>query len=175
MSAARAIELAAIRGAIRGAGLRCTAPRVAVLDLLHRTVGPATRNDLAAALMPLGFDGATVYRNLRDLTAVSMVVCVDLGDHVRRYELRPAGTAAGHPHFVCTICGAISCLTSGDVKVTVRRAARQRLQVADVAHFVLHGICDGCESVARTAADGVAGGRTRRIGARWRRTKSRTT
>lgn len=174
MSPERDHELAAIRGAIRGAGLRCTAPRVAVLDLLRRTAGPATRSALAAALIPLGFDGSTVYRNLRDLITASIVACVDLGDRVHRYELRPPGTVGDHPHFVCTLCGAIACLNRLDVKVTVGRDARQRLKVADVAPFVLRGICRGCESAARDGDD-AARGRMPRAGANPPRTRPRTT
>jgi Fur family transcriptional regulator, ferric uptake regulator len=144
VSSARDVELTAIRRAIRSAGLRCTAPRVAVLDLLQRLAVPTPRRDVAAALAPLGFDGATVYRNLRDLSAVAMVACVDLGDHVRRYELRRPGGA--HPYFVCTTCGAISRLTGANVALTVARGVRRRLPVAEVAQVILRGTCTECRA-----------------------------
>jgi Fur family ferric uptake transcriptional regulator len=161
------VELAAIRAAIRSAGLRFTAPRIAVLDLLQRIPVPAPRGDLAAALPPLGFDGATVYRNLRDLTAVAMVACVDLGDHVRRYELRRPGAA--HPYFVCTTCGGISRLTGANVELTFAPGARRRLPVADVAQVVIRGTCTKCSArPARAKADPRDGPR-----ARWRRARTR--
>ncbi|MBY0278763.1 transcriptional repressor [Candidatus Binatia bacterium] len=147
MTPARQVELAAIRLAIRTAGLRCTAPRVAVLDRLRQIAAPITRKGLVAALMPLGFDGTTIYRNLKDLADVSIVVCLDLGDHVRRYEVRARGAAQGHPHFVCTGCGNAWCLSDREVKVEIRA---RRVHVGQVSEVLIRGKCERCRSARRT-------------------------
>jgi len=158
MPAARDVELAAIRGAIHRAGLRCTAPRIAVLDRLRQIAAPVTRKTLAAALSPLGFNGASIYRNLKDLTDVAMVVCLDLGDHVRRYEVSSPGATGIHPHFVCTACSKIFCLTGRDVKVTLMRGARHgHVHVASVSQLLIRGTCKRCASASRARPRGAPG------------------
>ena len=53
-----------VRRRIRGAGLRCTAARVAVLRHLETAPGPRTHAEVSESLDSLGFDRATIYRNL---------------------------------------------------------------------------------------------------------------
>src|SRR5262245_17344822 len=103
----------ALRSRIRSAGLRSTPARLAVLRALERRTTPATHADLAQELVPLGFDKATVYRNLIDLTDAGMLARTELGDHVWRFELRrPASDrhTGEHPHFLCVDCGEVACL-----------------------------------------------------------------
>lgn len=106
---------------IRGAGLRCTRARVAVLEHLATARGPKTHAEVADALDDRGFDRATIYRNLTELTAARLVARVELGDHVWRFELaraaKPGAKGDDHPHFVCTSCGDVACLD--DVKVSI--------------------------------------------------------
>jgi Fur family ferric uptake transcriptional regulator len=106
---------------IRGAGLRCTQARVAVLSHLAAVRGPRTHAEVADALADRGFDRATIYRNLTELTAARLVARVELGDHVWRFEIaraaKPGAKGDDHPHFVCTTCGDVSCLD--DVKVSI--------------------------------------------------------
>lgn len=84
--------------------------------------GPRTHAEVADALADRGFDRATIYRNLIELTEAAILARVDLGDHVWRFELRahdPAGRhAESHPHFVCTSCGEVSCLDDVTVEIT---------------------------------------------------------
>src|SRR4051812_24845920 len=72
---------------LRGAGLRRTGPRVAVLERLEAATAPLSHGEVAAMLTPAGFDRATVYRNLIDLVKKGLVRRADLGDHVWRFEL----------------------------------------------------------------------------------------
>ena len=80
--------LAEIRSEIRGAGMRSTAPRISVLERLRRAVAPLSHAEITEELVPLGFDRATIYRNLVDLAEAGLVSRVELGDHVWRYEIR---------------------------------------------------------------------------------------
>ena len=79
-----------VRKVIRDAGLRVTAPRVAVMLRVEQTQGPVTHADIADALSPQGWDRATIYRNLTDLTEAGLLRRTDMGDHVWRFELAPA-------------------------------------------------------------------------------------
>ncbi len=130
---------------IRGAGLRATAPRRAVLRLLSAWARPATHAEVSEALAADSWDRATVYRNLCDLAEAGLLSRSDMGDHVWRFELSrpeasPADHPSAHPHFVCNTCGAVSCLPDLPLPIehvpAAVRAGRVEVRV--------HGICDGC-------------------------------
>lgn len=140
-----AFDLGALAATLRQAGLRRTGPRVAVLARLSQADSPMTHGALADELQHLGFDRATIYRNLIDLTEAGLLNRSDHGDHVWRFELR--GVAARHrevhPHLVCTECGGVSCLTDIDVKITAVRGASLRLRPQEL-EVQLRGRCERC-------------------------------
>lgn len=144
--AKKVTAVAEIRTAIRAAGMRSTAPRVSVLERLRRADAPLSHAELTEELLPLGFDRATIYRNLVDLAEAGLVSRVELGDHVWRYEVRSAAPREGegeHPHFVCNDCGTVSCLPS--VSVDIRPApGSRRSVVAEISDVVLKGRCESC-------------------------------
>lgn len=135
-----------IRNEIRAAGMRSTAPRISVLERLRRADSPLSHAEITEELLPLGFDRATIYRNLVDLAEAGLVSRVELGDHVWRYEVRgpePREGEGEHPHFVCNDCGTVSCLPT--VSVDIRPApGSRRSPVAEVSDIVLKGRCESC-------------------------------
>jgi Fur family ferric uptake transcriptional regulator len=156
----------AVKACIRQAGLRCTPARVAVMQHLDRAHGPRTHAEVAESLADHGFDRATIYRNLIELTEAKLVNRVELGDHVWRFERKraatgPAGRAEDHPHFVCTTCGEVSCLDDVDVAITPKHPAagrggkaagraagkaapRKQRGIREVTEVLLKGRCDSC-------------------------------
>src|SRR5262245_33413425 len=63
MSAAQQTgDLAAIRERLRGAGLRCTSARLAVMRELAGAGSPVSHAEIADKLAPFGLDKATVFR-----------------------------------------------------------------------------------------------------------------
>ena len=118
-----------LKGLVRGAGLRCTTARLAVLEHLLAATGPQTHAEVSESLDHRGFDRATIYRNLTELTEAKLVTRVDLGDHVWRFEAKrhaggeSHGHGGDHPHFVCTSCGEVSCLDDVQVAITQRPGA----------------------------------------------------
>ena len=153
----------ACRARIRAAGLRCTAARLAVLEHLEAARGPRTHADVSAALASRGFDRATIYRNLTELTEAQLLDRVELGDHVWRFEIRRhhdhGGKDRGHPHFLCTTCGEVSCLDDVDVAITPKPGARpagrsvkktdvtgsRRRGIRSVSEVLLKGTCEQCD------------------------------
>lgn len=137
-----------IRNEIRAAGMRSTAPRISVLERLRRAHAPLSHADITEELLPLGFDRATIYRNLVDLAEAGLISRVELGDHVWRYEVRGRGQAprdgeGEHPHFVCNDCGTVACLPT--VSVAIHPApGTHRSPVAAVSDIVLKGRCESC-------------------------------
>lgn len=144
-TAIRTLSTDDARARLRASGLRTTAPRLAVLLRLEEEDAPRSHGELCEALASLGFDRATVYRNLVDLTEAGLVERTDLGDRVWRFEAkraRPATskTAAKRPaaRFVCADCGAV--LRLDDVRVDVRGPHAD----ARVDEILLRGRCRRC-------------------------------
>jgi Fur family ferric uptake transcriptional regulator len=131
------------RAAIRDAGLRCTASRLAVLELLEQAKSPLSHAELADDLTPLGFDKATVFRNLVDLTDANLLSRTELGDHVWRFELKKPTDPddGGHPHFVCVDCGGVTCLSDVEFNTATKRRAGQ---IGQVTEILLKGYCNSC-------------------------------
>ncbi|MEM6928457.1 MAG: transcriptional repressor [Myxococcota bacterium] len=128
---------------IREAKLRATASRVAVLRLLHGTSSPTSHPEICEALQSDGWDRATLFRNLVDLTKAGILRKRDLGDRLWRYELASASEdAAEHPHFLCTVCGDVSCLPEIDVAM-LAGSGPQSLRTGQV-EIQFRGTCDAC-------------------------------
>jgi Fur family transcriptional regulator, ferric uptake regulator len=125
-------------------GLRATTARLAVLALLDQVSRPLSHLDVTNALDGHGFDRATLYRNLMDLTRVGLVRRTELGDRVWRFQVVDAAHASvTHPHFVCTTCGEVQCLPAQAVAFSVEGKGPQALRRGDV-EVQLRGICDRC-------------------------------
>jgi Fur family ferric uptake transcriptional regulator len=142
-SEANDIELA--REILRAAGLRSTPARIAVLIALQKGNKPQTHAELSERLVPLGFDKATVFRNLTDLTDVELVSRTELGDHVWRFEIRdPNHDRSSHPHFVCVDCGTVSCMEGMSLPDDKQRKS---LNISRISEILVKGHCLVCEPV----------------------------
>jgi len=135
------------RKLIREAGLRSTPARISVINALKRAAKPQTHAELSDQLVPLGFDKATVFRNLTDLAEAELVLRTELGDHVWRFELRdPSHDRSSHPHFVCVDCGSVSCIEEMALpSPTVRRS----LNMARISEVLVKGHCGVCEAARK--------------------------
>ncbi len=133
-----------VRDLIRGAGLRSTGPRVAVLRVLSASRTPLSHGEVAEKVEGDGLDKATVYRNLIDLAEVGILRRSDLGDHVWRFEIRREGAehAGEHPHFMCVDCGSVECMP--DAQPSLEAAKKAARAVGDVAEILLKGHCADC-------------------------------
>lgn len=138
------IDLDAIRQLLRASGLRATPARIAILDFLNRCDHPATHHEVAEDLTGSGFDKSTILRALAELTRVSLLRRLELGDRIWRFErLGNRGRfSAGHPHLLCIGCGSVQCLSDDQVEL---KASRSVGRIEDV---LLKGHCGGCRSDA---------------------------
>lgn len=102
--------------------------------------------EIFEALEEKGFDRATIYRNLIDLTEVGLLLRTDVGDHVWRFELRresQRGHQSEHPHFMCTDCGEVACLPDVNVRISPARGMPRALAAKNVV-IQMKGLCDRC-------------------------------
>jgi Fur family ferric uptake transcriptional regulator len=142
------------RRLLRGAGLRVTAPRLAVLEWLalhpHQTAEQIT----VAARERLGaVSTQAVYDVLNTFTREGLVRKIEPAGHAARFETR---TGDNHHHVVCRQCG-----HTDDVDCVV--GAAPCLDPSDALGFVLDeaevmfwGLCPGCQQgpdVARQLVD----------------------
>jgi Fur family ferric uptake transcriptional regulator len=134
-----------LRTRLRGAGLRATGARVSVLRALEGRGTPSSHMEVFGDLREAGWDRATLYRNLVDLTEAGLLRRVDLGDHVWRFELASAPPDAGHdaehPHFLCTRCGDVACLP--EVRVEAPNGLGPATMAAGVS-IQFRGVCTRC-------------------------------
>jgi Fur family ferric uptake transcriptional regulator len=95
-----------------------------------------------------GWDPATVYRILSDLTEVELLRRMDLGDHIWRFELIDECRTIqdDHAHFLCTDCGIVTCLPEVELRTTSGHALPAALLGAEL-HLKVTGRCNQCISV----------------------------
>lgn len=133
-----------VRTLLKQHGLRATAPRIAVLVVLHEHGRPMTHEQVMEALPQGVHDKASIWRILADLAEIDVLSRMDLGDRVWRYELRDACRAVtdDHAHFLCEDCGEVSCLPPIEIRALdgalppALRGAAFRVRVA--------GTCASC-------------------------------
>ena len=134
-----------VRERLRVAGLRCTAARLWVMQHLVDAHSQLTHAQVADSLEPSGFDRATIYRNLIELTEAGLLSRIELGDHVWRFEVRRVGAAASldHPHFVCVQCGDVACLPTLSVNVKPAPGTKKS-PIGEITEVLLKGRCEQC-------------------------------
>lgn len=139
-------DVRALKQRLRDAGLRGTSARVSVLRSLIAAEAPLSHADVYEQVARLGFDRATTYRNLMDLSESGLARRTDHGDHVWRFELvdDDGHEAELHPHFLCNECGSVECLPESAIAVRGRKGVPRSLRKRDV-EIQVRGVCDSCD------------------------------
>jgi Fe2+ or Zn2+ uptake regulation protein len=131
---------------LRGAALRVTRPRLAVLSAVHEhphadtaSIIAAVRNDLADV------SHQAVYDVLRALTAAGLVRCIEPPGSVARYEAR---VGDNHHHIVCRSCGAIADVDCAVGPAPCLTPSNDHGFVVDEAEVVYRGLCPACSTTS---------------------------
>ena len=138
---------------LRGASLRVTSPRVAVLaavqDHPHAdtdAIAGAVREDLGVVVSL-----QAVYDVLRVLTAAGLVRRIQPAGSAARYEVR---VGDNHHHVVCRSCGAIAdvdCAVGYTPCLTASDDSGYEIGEAEVIYW---GRCPGCAAAAPAGSGG---------------------
>ena len=125
---------------LKSAGLRITYNRIEILKFLIERGRPLSHAEVHDALPDM--DRVTLYRTLASLVARGVSHQVQGPDGAWRFcSHKPGdGCPGNHPHFLCSSCGTMTCLTD------------QRLARVDVPdgyevegkQLVVYGICSRC-------------------------------
>ncbi|WP_280233338.1 Fur family transcriptional regulator [Nocardia cyriacigeorgica] len=134
------------RRLLRAHGLRCTAPRVAVLGTLarDREHGHLTVAQIQRRLADTGHDvdPTTVYRTVSTLLDADVLHALIIDDRVTSYGL----TDIPHHHAVCTHCGAITEVPADHLTTALAEARLgSSFALPDTAGLTLHGLCPTCQ------------------------------
>ncbi|HEY8479882.1 MAG TPA: Fur family transcriptional regulator [Spirillospora sp.] len=133
---------------LRGAGLRVTRPRVAVLGVVHAHPHAGTETIIEAVRRELPkVSHQAVYDSLRALTAAGLVRRIQPSGSVARYEAR---VGDNHHHVVCRSCGVIADVDCAVGDVPCLTASDDRGFVIDEAEVVYWGLCPDCSTVNRS-------------------------
>src|SRR4051794_15909639 len=133
-----------LEGMLRGASLRITRPRVAVLATVHDHPHADTHTIISHVRGELGdVSQQAVYDVLRALTDARLVRRIHLPSSVARYESR---VADNHHHVVCRSCGAIADVDCAVGHVPCLTAAEDHGFEIDEAEVVYWGWCPECRA-----------------------------
>jgi Fur family ferric uptake transcriptional regulator len=136
---------------LRGASLRVTRPRVAVLAAVHGHPHADTSAILGVVRERLGeVSHQAVYDVLRALTDAGLVRRIHPPGSVARYESR---VGDNHHHVVCRSCGAIADVDCAVGAAPCLTATEHHGYAIDEAEVIYWGVCPGCSAAtAATAA-----------------------
>ena len=133
---------------LRGASLRVTRPRLAVLAAVHDHPHAETDSIIGVVRAELG-DVSTqaVYDVLRALTDAGLVRRIEPAGSVARYESR---VADNHHHVVCRSCGAVADVDCAVGHTPCLTASDDHGYSIDEAEVTYWGLCPTC-STARSS------------------------
>ncbi|MEV6324326.1 Fur family transcriptional regulator [Nocardia sp. NPDC051787] len=129
---------------LRGAALRVTAPRLAVLTAVHDHPHSDTDSILARVRETLGaVSHQAVYDVLRALTAAGLVRRIQPMGSVARYETR---VGDNHHHVVCRSCGVIADVDCAVGDTPCLNASDHNGFVLEEAEVIYWGLCPDCST-----------------------------
>ncbi|MGW5360521.1 Fur family transcriptional regulator [Actinopolymorpha pittospori] len=131
---------------LRGAALRVTRPRIAVLTAVHDHPHADTDSIIGTVRADLGeVSHQAVYDVLRALTTAGLVRRIQPLGSVARYEAR---VGDNHHHVVCRSCGSIADVDCAVGETPCLTAADDSGYVIDEAEVIYWGLCPDCSSVS---------------------------
>jgi len=133
---------------LRGASLRVTRPRIAVLAAVHDHPHADTDSIIGVVRAELG-DVSTqaVYDVLRALTDTGLVRRIEPAGSVARYESR---VADNHHHVVCRSCGAVADVDCAVGHTPCLTASDNHGYSIDEAEVTYWGLCPTCSTARPT-------------------------
>jgi len=129
---------------LRGASLRVTRPRLAVLAAVHDHPHADTHSIIRVVREHLGqVSQQAVYDVLRALTDARLVRRIQPPDSLARYESR---VGDNHHHVVCRSCGVIADVDCAVGEAPCLTASDDHGFAIDEADVVYRGLCSGCSA-----------------------------
>ncbi|GAA2055956.1 Fur family transcriptional regulator [Leifsonia soli] len=143
------MDTARLESALRGAGLKATRGRVAVLEALtdHPHVDAETVFRTLIPALP-GTSIQNVHNVLGDLTAAGLLRRIEPAGSPALYERR---IGDNHHHVVCTGCGAVADIDCAVGHAPCLHPSDAGGFVIDTAEVTFWGLCPSCQERATRA------------------------
>lgn len=132
-------------GLLELAGLEPTAKRLMVLEAIGNNKYPLTAADIYRSVeRSHSINRVTVYRILELLVEGNLVERLSTGGRAAHFGMAPNENHDPHPHFFCTSCGRVHCLTPGSLDISSNKLKKtfpgeiRRIEVR------VDGLCPDC-------------------------------
>jgi Fe2+ or Zn2+ uptake regulation protein len=128
------------RKLLNTAGLKNTAPRIAILEVLFKTKQPETVQDIYKKLKNI--DLVTLYRTLDSFEKSQLVRQIDLHKDAVYYELN----REHHHHIVCTRCGTVEDFRLCNMNLFIKKIVEKssNFKMVNEHSLELFGMCKAC-------------------------------
>jgi Fur family ferric uptake transcriptional regulator len=133
---------------LRGASLRVTRPRVAVLTAVYANPHADTDSIIGVVRADLGeVSHQAIYDVLRALTAARLVRRIEPAGSVARYESR---VGDNHHHVVCRSCGVIADADCAVGEAPCLTASNDHGFAIEEAEVIYWGLCPDCSTATKS-------------------------
>ena len=132
-----------LSGILRANGCKVTPQRLAIYDMLSKTVEHPTAETIYKELKPLypAMSLATVYKSVEVLEKINVIQVLNMGEDSFRYD----ANVSKHFHIKCLHCGKVMDVPAQDLQPFVE-ALEHKNQFNITGHQVyFYGICPDCQ------------------------------
>lgn len=127
------------------ADLETTDNRLRILEVIGNNSFPLSAADIYKTVARNGaINKVTVYRILDLLVAHGLVERISTGGRAFYYGLAPNAYHRQHPHFYCTGCGQMDCLTPESLQVETAPFLKTFPGRIDKVEVRVDGLCKNC-------------------------------
>ncbi|MFZ0033522.1 MAG: transcriptional repressor [Sedimentisphaerales bacterium] len=127
---------------LSSAKMKRTGPRRTILEVMLNAKRPQTADEVMTAISKGCANKVTVYRSLESMVGAGLVHRAFVHKRAEHFELADRCTNIQcHPHFTCTSCGDMHCLT----KISLPMAKNPyKGFIIDRQRIQLEGLCPKC-------------------------------
>lgn len=127
-------------------GFKLTGPRRLIVNQIVAFRHPFTADEMYDSLKCRQVGRATVFRTLKILQDLELLVRVHLEEGCQHYQLAADLQSGGHHHdrIVCRYCGEIDYLDECPMKDNVQEIASRSGYRVEGHHLDLYGVCPRC-------------------------------
>jgi Fur family ferric uptake transcriptional regulator len=130
-----------IRDILHDAGLKHTAGREALLQLLMASDSPLTQEEISQKISGTGLNRVSIYRALEAFLSAGLIHRLESGDRVWKFAFCGCGQPGHcHAHFICRSCGLVECLDSVKIPALPVKSG----YTVEEREFYLKGVCAKC-------------------------------
>ena len=130
---------------LKAADLEPTENRLRVIEVVGNNSYPLSAADIYQTLERTGsINRVTVYRILDLLVTHGLTDRISTGGRAFYYGMAPNENHRPHPHFYCTRCGQMDCLTPDSLNVDSNPLRKTFPGRIDKVEIRVDGICKNC-------------------------------